>query len=125
MAKSITLLAFITGVLLLASAVPRAMRAAAPAAYTESIPNTKVIFDMVPIAAGTFTMGSPSNEPGRGDDEGPAHQVALKAFHIGSKEVTWDEVMKRWKARGPKNEEFVGMVQRGKKEMLRLLEQRT
>ncbi len=31
--------------------------------------------------------------------------------------------MKRWKARGPSNEEFVGMVQRGKKEMLRLLEQ--
>ncbi len=36
---------------------------------------------------------------------------------------TWDDVMKRWKARGPKNEEFVGMIQRGKREMLRLLEQ--
>ncbi len=36
---------------------------------------------------------------------------------------TWDDVMKRWKARGPKNEEFVSMLQRGKKEMLRLLEQ--
>ena len=31
--------------------------------------------------------------------------------------------MKRWKARGPKNEEFVSMLQRGKKEMLRLFEQ--
>ncbi|GCE47622.1 ring-1,2-phenylacetyl-CoA epoxidase subunit PaaA [Thermosporothrix hazakensis] len=37
---------------------------------------------------------------------------------------SWDDVMKRWKARGPKNEEFVGMIQRGKKEMLRLLEQK-
>ncbi|MBA2680174.1 MAG: phenylacetate-CoA oxygenase subunit PaaI [Ktedonobacteraceae bacterium] len=36
---------------------------------------------------------------------------------------SWDDVMKRWKARGPKNEEFVGKIQRGKKEMLRLLEQ--
>jgi ring-1,2-phenylacetyl-CoA epoxidase subunit PaaA len=36
---------------------------------------------------------------------------------------TWDEVLVRWKARGPANEEFVGMVQRGKREMLRLLEQ--
>jgi ring-1,2-phenylacetyl-CoA epoxidase subunit PaaA len=36
---------------------------------------------------------------------------------------SWDEVLKRWKARGPMNEEFVGMVQRGKREMLRLLEQ--
>ena len=38
---------------------------------------------------------------------------------------TWDDVMKRWKARGSMNEEFVGMVQRGKREMLRLLEQET
>lgn len=36
---------------------------------------------------------------------------------------TWDDVMKRWKARGPKNAEFVERVQRGKREMLRLLEQ--
>ncbi len=36
---------------------------------------------------------------------------------------SWDEVMQRWKARGPMNEEFVSMVQRGKREMLRLLEQ--
>ncbi len=36
---------------------------------------------------------------------------------------TWDDVLARWKARGPANEEFVGMVQRGKREMLRLLEQ--
>jgi ring-1,2-phenylacetyl-CoA epoxidase subunit PaaA len=36
---------------------------------------------------------------------------------------TWDDVMKRWKARGPANERFVGMIQRGKREMLRLLEQ--
>jgi ring-1,2-phenylacetyl-CoA epoxidase subunit PaaA len=36
---------------------------------------------------------------------------------------TWDDVIKRWKARGPANEQFVGMIQRGKREMLRLLEQ--
>jgi formylglycine-generating enzyme required for sulfatase activity len=91
MAKSHTPVAFVAGVLLISSGVPRAMRAAEPAGYTESIPNTKVVFDMVPIPAGTFTMGSPSNEPGRGDDEGPAHQVSLKAFYIGTREVTWDE----------------------------------
>ena len=38
-------------------------------------------------------------------------------------QCTWDDVMKRWKARGPANEQFVGMIQRGKREMLRLLEQ--
>ena len=36
---------------------------------------------------------------------------------------TWDDVMRRWKARGPKNEEFVGLLQRGKREMIHLLEQ--
>ena len=36
---------------------------------------------------------------------------------------TWDDVMLRWKARGPANERLVGMLQRGKREMMRLLEQ--
>jgi formylglycine-generating enzyme required for sulfatase activity len=67
------------------------VRTAQPAPYTESIAGTKVVFDMVPIQAGTFTMGSPASEPGRGDDEGPTHQVTLSAFYIGAKEVTWDE----------------------------------
>ena len=51
----------------------------------------------------------------------PAHFDAKAKRWDGP--CTWDDVMKRWKARGPKNEEFVSMIQRGKKEMLRLLEQ--
>ena len=35
-------------------------------AYKETIPDSKVSFDMVPIPAGTFTMGSPKDEKGRG-----------------------------------------------------------
>lgn len=38
-------------------------------------------------------------------------------------QCTWDDVIKRWKARGPANEQFVEMVQRGKREMRRLLAQ--
>ena len=49
--------------------------------------------------------------------------VKAKHWLLEDGSCTWDDVMKRWKARGPSNEEFVGMVQRGKKEMLRLLEQ--
>jgi formylglycine-generating enzyme required for sulfatase activity len=64
---------------------------AGPAAYTETIPNTKVTFDMVPIPAGNFTMGSPASEAGRGADEGPQHKVSLPAFYIAKKEVTWSE----------------------------------
>jgi ring-1,2-phenylacetyl-CoA epoxidase subunit PaaA len=34
--------------------------------------------------------------------------------------ITWDAVLKRWKARGPKNKEFVGELQRGYHELKRL-----
>jgi ring-1,2-phenylacetyl-CoA epoxidase subunit PaaA len=35
--------------------------------------------------------------------------------------ISWDDVMLRWKRRGPANEEFVAMVQRGNKGLARLL----
>ncbi len=86
----VTLVAVIT--LLAVPARPSARQAAAALAkYTDTIPNTKITFDMVPIAAGTFTMGSPATEAGRNADEGPQRKVALKAFYIGAKEVTWNE----------------------------------
>jgi len=61
------------------------------APYTETIPNTKISFDMVPIPAGTFTMGSPESEPGHKPDESPQHEVTLPAFYMAKIEVTWDE----------------------------------
>ena len=49
------------------------------------------------IPAGTFTMGSPSSEPGRYSDEGPQHQVTLtQPFYMQQTEVTqaqWEAVM--------------------------------
>src|SRR5690349_15222725 len=51
--------------------------------YTEKIADTKVSFDMVPIPAGTFMMGSAKDEEGRKDDEGPAHPVEVKGFWMG------------------------------------------
>ena len=54
----------------------------------------------------------------------PAHFDAQnKHWFLDDQSCTWDDVMKRWKARGPSNEQFVGMLQRGKKDMLHLLEQ--
>jgi ring-1,2-phenylacetyl-CoA epoxidase subunit PaaA len=32
-------------------------------------------------------------------------------FEAGS--VSWDQVLKRWKARGPMNDEYVAALQRG------------
>ncbi len=59
--------------------------------YTETIPGSTVRFDMVAIPAGTFIMGSPDREQGRGKDEGPQHPVRVRAFWMGKTEVTWDE----------------------------------
>ena len=35
------------------------------AAYVETIPGTDTKFELLPIPGGTFTMGSPDNEPNR------------------------------------------------------------
>lgn len=59
--------------------------------YTETIPGTAVRFEMVSVPAGRYRMGSPADEAGRKDDEGPQADVAVKAFWIGKHEVTWAE----------------------------------
>ena len=46
---------------------------------------------MVPVKGGSFTMGSPANEAGRAEDEGPQAKVNVGNFWIGAREVTWDE----------------------------------
>jgi formylglycine-generating enzyme required for sulfatase activity len=47
---------------------------------------------MVVIPAGSFTMGSPSSEKDRFDNEGPQHQVRIGApFAVGKFSVTFDE----------------------------------
>ena len=40
-----------------------------------------------------------------------------KRWELEKGAVTWDEVMKRWKARGPMNDFYVDRIQRGYKEM--------
>lgn len=69
---------------------------AAMAPYAETIPGTSVTFEMVPLAGGTFRMGSPPSEAGRSDDEGPQHEVTVGPFWIGKVEVTWSEYDKFW-----------------------------
>jgi formylglycine-generating enzyme required for sulfatase activity len=59
--------------------------------FTEKLPDGKVTFDMLPIPAGTFTMGSPATEPNRKLDEGPQRSVRINAFWMGRTEVTWSE----------------------------------
>jgi formylglycine-generating enzyme required for sulfatase activity len=58
-------------------------------------PETAVPANFVRINGGTFTMGSPANEPSRQSNE-VQHTVTVKSFSIGKYEVTqkeWQDVM--------------------------------
>lgn len=58
--------------------------------YTETLPGTDISFVMASIPAGSFTLGSPSSEAHRDEDEGPQVTVDVDAFWMMSTEATWD-----------------------------------
>jgi formylglycine-generating enzyme required for sulfatase activity len=70
-------------------AAPRSGKEMKP--YTETIPDSSVKFDMLPIPGGTYVRGSPETEKDREEDEGPQHTVQIAPFWMGKYEVTWDE----------------------------------
>jgi formylglycine-generating enzyme required for sulfatase activity len=55
--------------------------------YREAL-SQDVQLNMVEITGGTFTMGSPKDEPESYDDERPQHEVTLQDFAIGQTPVT-------------------------------------
>ncbi|MCY2988847.1 MAG: formylglycine-generating enzyme family protein [Planctomycetota bacterium] len=59
--------------------------------YTESISGTDAKFQLVPIKAGKFVMGSPESEDGHDACEGPQHEVEIEPFWMGTHEVTWQQ----------------------------------
>ncbi len=66
-----------------------------PQAFQDSLagkpPPVFIEPDMVVIPAGQFSMGSPSQETGRFNDEGPQHTVKVAQFALGRTEVTFGE----------------------------------
>ena len=64
---------------------------AGPKAYKVTIPNTTISYDMVPVPAGEFMMGSADSDPQHKKDEQPQHKVTVNSFWMQAHEVTWDE----------------------------------
>ncbi len=63
-----------------------------PQAVIRSVQDCATCPRMVLIPPGSFTMGSPDDEPNRDADEGPAHQVMIaQSFAMGRTEVTRGE----------------------------------
>jgi formylglycine-generating enzyme required for sulfatase activity len=66
-----------------------------PGAWLEPL-GEGVALTMVAIPPGRFVMGSPPDEAGRSDDEGPQHLVELEGFWMGQTPITqaqWRQVM--------------------------------
>jgi len=57
---------------------------------------------MVGIPAGSFIMGSPANEPGHFDNEGPQHAVSVRAFALAKYPVTSEQFLSFLQATGYK-----------------------
>jgi formylglycine-generating enzyme required for sulfatase activity len=68
-----------------------------PKNFTQSLAGSDVTFEMVYIPGGEFMMGSPADEPGRKDDEGPQVKVKVRPFWLAKVECTWDEFDQWWK----------------------------
>jgi formylglycine-generating enzyme required for sulfatase activity len=64
-------------------------RTGAAAAYTVTIPNTTVTYQMMPVPAGEFLMGSAGDAARK--EEQPQHKVRLDAFWMQAREVSWDQ----------------------------------
>ena len=58
--------------------------------YDEVVEHADVSFRMLPIPSGRFLMGSPEDEEGRREDEGPQREVDVSAFWMSETEITWD-----------------------------------
>ena len=59
--------------------------------YEQLLHGSSLKIKMLPIKAGTFTMGSPATEKGRSEDEGPKKTFSISSFWMGAYEITHDE----------------------------------
>jgi formylglycine-generating enzyme required for sulfatase activity len=56
--------------------------------FLDTVPDTEITFETVFLPGGVFALGSPDDEAGRDDDEGPVRRVQVPGFWMGIHEVT-------------------------------------
>ena len=86
--------------------------------FTETVTTKtgeKISFDMVLIPAGNFLMGSPANEAGRKDDEGPQHEVHVDNFYLCTTEVTIELFMTYYQETVSAKRDFITTQEQQKK----------
>jgi sulfatase modifying factor 1 len=83
--------------------------------FTEYIPGSSVSFEMVAIPGGTMMMGSPENEPGRRENEGPCRVVTVDSFFMARIETSWDEYLAFFKQTGAQGKTADAYLDAGEK----------
>lgn len=86
--------------------------------YTETVETKagdKISFDMVLIPAGKFKMGSPANEAGRKEDEGPQHEVSVDKFYLCTTEATIELFMAYYQETVSAKKDFITTQEQQKK----------
>jgi len=87
--------------------------------YTETVAakdGTKYTIDMALVPGGEFTMGSPSGEADRADNEGPQRKVRLDPFYLCTTETTIELFMVYYHETGTAKKEFVEVQEAQKNE---------
>jgi sulfatase modifying factor 1 len=90
-----------------------------PKKYTETITakdGTKYTIDMVLIAGGEFTMGSPAGEADRDENEGPQCKVRLDPYYLCTTETTLEMFLAYYQETGTAKKEFVEVQEAQKNE---------
>jgi formylglycine-generating enzyme required for sulfatase activity len=67
--------------------IRRPAQRASAATFTEDLGSGNSL-DMAAMPGGSFTMGSPNDEPERRPNEGPQHHIGLAPFFIGAAPIT-------------------------------------
>ncbi len=86
--------------------------------FTETVTTKageKISFDMILIPAGNFRMGSPANEAGRKDDEGPQHEVRVDNFYLCTTETTIELFMAYYQETVSAKRDFISTQESQKK----------
>lgn len=59
--------------------------------YSLMIPGTNIAIEMLPVPGGEYLMGSPADESGRSEDEGPQIRVIADPMWVAKREITWEQ----------------------------------
>ena len=86
-----------------------------PNRYTATITTEwgdEISFEMTLIPGSTFLMGSPEEEEGRDEDEGPRHEVRLPPYYLATKETTLELFLAYYReTHAPAQEYFSGEIE--------------